>query len=211
MGSIRKRLFDVGADGLSREAAKTAAENDVPLLLVKAVSGDGKSKRFVTNKGCADVWIAATKRLKRSKQAAKQAPKTDVKRPAANTAARGNRNTSAPTISNRFVRDDRIPSSRRPGGRFYCYALVLLDNGGTASFEDLVKGCFKLRTKKFKIEDETEVGIKRDLTNQVHQWQEGNWGMTVTKDVSDCELDASGKPTRGESGKVKYTLKSFTE
>jgi hypothetical protein len=89
------------------------------------------------------------------------------------------------------------------GSRIHGYYQALLDDDGTTTYGRMVETCVEL-SQTFGISD-TEAAIRRDLNNQTHQWQDGKWGLLVSRDDSNCRKGKSGRLAKGEHDKVIFS------
>ena len=139
------------------------------------------------------------------------APKQPVKRRAPattkpNAKAAGGGSASQvrgiPTVPISEVKlDHRNPFEYK--GRMHGYFQAFLDGGGKATYGDLMRSCVRL-SDEFGIQDK-EKAIQRDLNNQTWNWQQGKWGLLVTKDDSMCQKTAGGHPVKGDRDRVVFT------
>lgn len=89
------------------------------------------------------------------------------------------------------------------GSRIHAYFQAFLNGGGKTTYGQMVSSCVAL-SERIGVEDD-EVAIRRDLNNQTHQWQDGKWGLRITRDNSVCQKGPSGRLAKGEHDKVIFT------
>ena len=89
-------------------------------------------------------------------------------------------------------------------GRMYAYFEAFLEGNGRTSFGQLLQKCLEIN-EQFGIED-ADTMIRRDLINQVHQWRNGHWGLTVATDDTPAKRGASGRLHCGEIDNVIYEV-----
>lgn len=93
--------------------------------------------------------------------------------------SKGKRVRGEPTVPvEKLALDRRNPFAY--GGRIHAFFQAFLNGKGVATLDEMTQACLDL-SEAYGITD-TKEAIRRDLLNQVWNWSQGKWGLTVTRD-----------------------------